>query len=145
MGMDNSDDDELVRLREKRLREMMGEMMGERMYSPGRVSRMVKEVTDMNITDLIQAHRYLVVDCWAEWCGPCMTIAPVIEQLAGEFGETVAFGKCDADMNTEVMRAYQISVIPTLLFFADGLLTGRLTGAYPKDSIRASILRTFGI
>ncbi len=140
MGNDNTDEDELVRLREKRLREMEGMM-----HSSGRTPGGVKEVTDMNIADLIQAHRFLVVDCWAEWCGPCMTIAPDIEELAGEFGGTIAFGKCDADINREVMRTYQISAIPTLLFFADGSLTGRLTGAYPKDSIRASMLRTFGL
>lgn len=140
MGNDNRDEDELVGLREKRRREME-EMMHSSREAPGAV----QEVTDMNIAGLIQDHRYLVVDCWAEWCGPCMTIAPVIEELAGEFGGTIAFGKCDADMNREVMRTYQISAIPTLLFFADGSLTGRLTGAYPKDSIRASMLRAFGL
>lgn len=140
MGNDNPDEDELVRLREKRLREME-----EMLHSSGRFPGAVMEVTDMNIADLIQAHRYLVVDCWAEWCGPCMTIAPVIEELAGEFGGTVAFGKCDADMNTGVMRTYRISAIPTLLFFAGGSLAGRLTGAYPKESVRAALLRTFGL
>lgn len=74
-----------------------------------------------------------------------MTIAPVIEELAGEFGGMVAFGKCDADMNTGVMHTYRISAIPTLLFFAGGSLAGRLTGAYPKESVRASLLRTFGL
>ena len=140
MGNDNLDEDELVRLRENRLREME-----EMMHSSGQAPGAVKEVTDMNIAELIQNHQYLVVDCWAEWCGPCMTIAPMIQELAGEFGGTIAFGKCDADMNRDVMRTYQISAIPTLLFFANGALTGRLTGAYPKDSIRSSMLRTFGL
>ncbi|MFA5396426.1 MAG: thioredoxin domain-containing protein [Methanogenium sp.] len=140
MSNDNSEEDELLRLREKRLREME-----EMLHSCGHTPGVVREVTDMNIADLIQAHRYLVVDCWAEWCGPCIKIGPVIEELAGEFGGTIAFGKCDADMNRDVMRTYQISAIPTLLFFTDGSLSGRLTGAYPKDSIRSSMLRAFGL
>ena len=139
MGIENPDDDELVRLREERLRDM--EM---RFQVPAGHSSVV-EVTDMNLADLIHGRRYLVVDCWAEWCGPCMTIAPVIEELAAEFAGTVTVGKCDADMNAEVMHTYRISAIPTLLFFANGTLAGRLTGAYPAETIRASLLRFFGL
>lgn len=105
----------------------------------------VMEVTDMNFTDVIQGHQYFVMDCQAEFCGPCITMASVIEELAGEFGGMVMFGTCDADMNLEVMAAFQISVTPTLLFFANGSLVGRLTGAYPKESISASLLRVFGL
>ena len=142
MVNDDPDDDERVRLREKRLSEMEGEL-GVFVHSSPCSRALVTEVTDMNLADLIQAHRYLVVDCWAEWCGPCQTIAPILEELAGEFGGTVTFAKCDADMNMEVMRTFRISAIPTLLFFSGGSLAGRLTGAYPKESIRASLLRTF--
>ena len=99
----------------------------------------------MNISDLIQAHQYLLIDCWAEWCGPCMTVAPVIEELAAEFAGTVTMGKCDADMNPGAMHAFQISAIPTLLFFANGSLAGRLTGAYPKGTIHSSLVRVFGL
>lgn len=144
MADDNPDADEHVRLREKRLREMEGGLGGG-VHSPSFPYAMVAEVTDMNCTGHIQAHRYLVVDCWAEWCGPCQTIAPAIEELAAEFEGTVAFAKCDADMNMEVMHTFRISAIPTLLFFAGGSLVGRLTGAYPKESIRASLLRTFDL
>jgi thioredoxin 1 len=136
----NPDEDELVRLREERLRDLEG-----RMNPPARTLGAVIGVTDMNIADLKQAHRYLVVDCWADWCGPCMAMAPVMDELAAEFAGTVTVGKCDADMNPGAMQAYQISAIPTLLFFANGSLVGRLTGAYPRESIRASLLRVFGL
>ena len=139
-----ADEDELAYLREKRKREIEVEM-GAMVHSPSGSPVAVKEVTDMNLVDLVQAHPYLVVDCWAEWCGPCMTIAPVIEELASEFMDVVTFGKCDADMNPGVMQTFQISAIPTLLLFAGGSLAGRLTGAYPKESIRASLMRTFGL
>lgn len=142
MVNDIPDDDELAHLREKRLREMEMEMGGMTNFSP-RSHVQIIEVTDMNFTELVQSHRYLLVDCWAEWCGPCMNTALVIEELAGEFADVVTFGKCDADMNAGVMRAFQISAIPTLLFFAGGYPAGRLTGAYPKESIRAALLRTF--
>lgn len=146
MVSDIPDEDELVRLREKRLREMGVEMEMRGMAHSSRCfDGLVTEVTDMNLTDLVQAHRYLVVDCWAEWCGPCMALAPVIEELAAEFSDTVTFGKCDADMNGGVMQTFGISAIPTLLFFVGGSLAGRLTGAYPKESIRAALLRTFDL
>nr|WP_274924934.1 thioredoxin domain-containing protein [Methanogenium marinum] len=103
----------------------------------------VVEVTDMNFTDLIQSHQYFVVGCWAEWCGSCTTMAPIIEELAGEFGGEVMFGTCDAEMNLEVMASFHILAIPTLLFFANGSLVGRLTGVHPKESIHASLLRVF--
>ncbi len=138
MANDNPGEDELVQLREKRLRDME-----RRMNSPAGPSGAVIEVTDMNIADLIQAHQYLVIDCWTDWCGPCMTMAPVIDELAAEFAGTVTMGKCDADTNPGVMQAFQISAIPTLLFFANGSLAGRLTGAYPKGSIHSSLLRVF--
>lgn len=136
-------DDELSRLREKRLKEMEAEMTGNLSSSPS--AALVGEVTDMNFPDIVRDNRYLVIDCWAEWCGPCMTIGPVIEELAAEFAGSVAFAKCDADQNAGVMKTFQISAIPTLLFFAGGSLAGRLTGAYPIESIRAAILRTFGL
>lgn len=137
------DDDELSRLREKRLKEMEAKLMGAMSPSPSGV--LVGEVTDMNFSDFVRAGRYVVIDCWAEWCGPCMAVGPVIEELAAEFTGLVTFGKCDADQNTGVMQTFQISAIPTLLFFAGGSLAGRLTGAYPKESIHAAIVRTFGL
>ncbi|WP_165077100.1 co-chaperone YbbN [Methanogenium sp. MK-MG] len=137
---DISYEDELADLREKRLRDLNGGV-----NVPARPPGTVIEVTDMNIGDLIHAHHYLVVDCWTEWCGPCMTIAPVIDELAAEFAGTVTIGKCDADMNLETMQAFQISAIPTLLFFANGSLAGRLTGAHSGGAIRTSLLRVFGL
>ena len=140
MVNENHDEEEHVHLREKQFRGM------ERMVNfPAGSSGAVIEVTDMNITDLIHAHQYLVVDCWADWCGPCMEMAPVIDEMAAEFAGMVVMGKCDADMNPGVLQAFQISAIPTLLFFANGSLAGRLTGVYPKGSIRASLLRAFGL
>lgn len=138
------DDDELLRLREKRLKEMEADLVGS-VSSPSSPRALVEEVTDMNFADIVRTNRYLVVDCWAEWCGPCMTIGPVIEELATEFAGSVTFGKCDADMNAGVMQNFRITAIPTLLFFSGGALAGRLTGAYPKESIHATLLRTFGL
>ena len=145
MVNDFSHDDELSLLREKRLKEMEAELGRGLSPSPSQSGAWVEDVTDMNFSDIVQAGRYVVIDCWAEWCGPCMAVGPVIEELAAEFAGSVTFGKCDADQNAGVMQTFQISAIPTLLFFAGGSLAGRLTGAYPKESIRAAIVRTFGL
>ncbi|GAB7015058.1 thioredoxin family protein [Methanogenium cariaci] len=137
---DISDEDELAGLREKRAGDLKS-----RVNVPAGFPGTVREVTDMNIHDLISTHQYLVVDCWSEWCGPCMTMAPVIDELAVEFAGMVTIGKCDADMNPEIMEAFQISAVPTLLFFANGSLAGRLTGVHSGEGIRTSLVRIFGL
>lgn len=129
-------DDELLRLREKKLREMERELAV-------RAGGAVREVTDATFQGFIQGNPRVLIDFWAEWCGPCRTLAPIVEDLAAEFAGRVAVGKCDTDGNPLIARSYQISAIPTLLLFSRGQLVDRIIGAYPAESIRARILRAF--
>jgi thioredoxin 1 len=129
-------DDDLRRIREKKLREMTREMG---MRAKGRV----QEVTDATFSTVIRESPRALVDFWAEWCGPCRMVAPVVENLAVEFAGSVDFGKCNTDDNPMVARTYQISAIPTLLLFSHGQVVDRIIGAYPAESIRARILRAF--
>ena len=132
-------DDELERLREKRRLELEA-VMGREGEATG-----VVEVTDLNFPAIIRDNECVLVDCWAEWCGPCRTVGPVIDELAVEFAGIVTVAKCDADANAGVLRSYQISAIPTLLFFRNGQMVGRLTGAYPKEIIRKHMVSAFDL
>ncbi|HQD27126.1 MULTISPECIES: thioredoxin [Methanoculleus] len=130
-------DDELQRLREERLREMEARLLGKQAG--------VIEITDDTFQKTIRDHPFVVVDVWAEWCGPCRMVAPIIEELARDFAGRVTFCKCNVDQNSRVAMRFGISAIPTLLFFANGALVDRVVGALPKETIRSKVARAFEI
>ena len=105
----------------------------------------VLTATGQNLEALARTHSYLVVDCWAPWCGPCRRVGPVMEALAAEFAGRIAFAKLNTDENQEVARQFGIQAIPTILLFQSGRLIGSITGAYPIDAMRAEVLRQFGL
>ena len=92
------------------------------------------EVTDDTFEEFVTDNPAAVVDCWAAWCFPCRVLSPMLEQLAGEYGE-IAFGKLNVDENPATAVQYGIMSIPTLLYFKDGKLVDRTMGALPKEAI----------
>lgn len=82
----------------------------------------------------------IVVDFWAEWCGPCKMIAPILEELAEENSETFKVGKVNVDDNRQTAMQYGVRSIPTLLVFKDGKVAGQIVGAMPKDALKKKIL-----
>lgn len=78
----------------------------------------------------------VVVDFWASWCLPCRAIAPLIEELAGEYQGRLKFGKLNVDENPQTAAAYGIMSIPTLLIFRGGEVAGRVVGAQPKNVLK---------
>ena len=83
-------------------------------------------------SEVLEAKQPVMVDFWAEWCGPCQVIAPVIEDLAAEFEGKVKVGKLDVDNNPLTASEYHIHSIPTLLFFKDGQVVDQVVGVVSK-------------
>ena len=99
-----------------------------------------KTVTDTSFgTDVLGADGPVLVDFWAEWCGPCKLIAPLLDEIAKEKGETVKVAKVDVDQNQSLSARYNIRAIPTLLFFKDGQLRDQVTGMTSKKDLLGRI------
>jgi thioredoxin 1 len=96
---------------------------------------MALEVNDGNFEELvIKSGIPVVVDFWAEWCGPCRMIAPMMEELSNEYSGKALVVKCDVDNSPNVASKYSIRNIPTVLFFKDGKVADKQVGAVPKSN-----------
>lgn len=91
--------------------------------------------------DVLQSDVPVLVDFWATWCGPCIAIAPAVEELAGEFEGRAKVRKVDVDANQDLAMRYGIMSIPALILFKGGQEVDRIVGAMPKDHLRAMIER----
>ena len=100
---------------------------------------MALEVTDANFEELVNAGKPMVLDFWAEWCGPCRMVSPIIDELASEYEGKVTIGKMDVDNNNDVVAQFGIRNIPTVLFFKDGKLVDKQVGAAQKSAFVAKI------
>ncbi len=100
----------------------------------------ILDVTDATFEDeVLKSVQPVLVDFWAEWCAPCRQLAPVIKELADEYGDQLRVAKMDADANTETAAKLQIRALPTLLFIKGGEIKGSLVGNQPKTKIQEQI------
>tara|TARA_B100001750_G_C15381077_1_gene532474 strand:+ start:291 stop:611 length:321 start_codon:yes stop_codon:yes gene_type:complete len=97
------------------------------------------EISDSNFNEIVTKNSVVLIDFWAEWCGPCRMIAPMIEELANEYNGKALVGKLDVDNNQESSIKFGVRSIPTLLVFKNGELVDRHVGAVPKDTLSKSL------
>jgi thioredoxin 1 len=96
---------------------------------------MAIEVNDNNFDDqVIKSDKPVMVDFWAEWCGPCRMVAPIMEEISREYEGKAVVVKCDVDSSPGVAAKYSIRNIPTVLFFKDGKIADKQVGAVPKNN-----------
>ena len=96
---------------------------------------MAKEFTDDNFqVEVLDSDKLSMIDFWAEWCGPCRAIGPVVEELSKEFEGRVNIGKVNVDHNPQLSMNYGITSIPAILFIKNGQVVDKLVGAQPKHS-----------
>jgi thioredoxin 1 len=102
----------------------------------------IVEVTDANFDcDVLKSDKPVLIDFWAAWCGPCRAIAPIVEELAGEYQGKITVGKMDVDRNSATPMRYKVTGIPTLLVFKNGQVVEQLVGYRSKDDIQKALDR----
>ncbi|MDH2903259.1 MAG: thioredoxin [Actinomycetota bacterium] len=100
----------------------------------------ITTLTDATFDEVVgSSDKPLLVDFWAEWCGPCKMIAPILDEFADEQGDKFVIGKLDVDVNVATATKYSVMSIPTLLLFKNGEVVARLVGAKPKGALLQEI------
>ena len=101
---------------------------------------MAVEFTDSNFEEVaLKSGKPVMVDFWAEWCGPCRVVGPVVEELANDYDGKVVIGKVNVDHNSELSAKYGIRNIPTIIFIKDGEVDDKSVGASPKNILEEKI------
>jgi len=97
---------------------------------------MALEITQSNFDEVVlKSSKPVVLDLWAEWCGPCRMIAPSIEELAVEYADKAIIGKVDVDSNPTIAQKFSVMNIPTVLFLKNGVVVDKVVGAVPKKKL----------
>ncbi len=101
------------------------------------------ELNSANFDEIRKSNNKIVLDCWADWCGPCRMLAPTIDKLARDYSGEVTFAKMDCDKNQNLVQQFRIMAIPTILFFKDGEVVDQIIGLVPREEIEAVMKRHF--
>lgn len=98
---------------------------------------MVTEITIQNLDEVLAAETPAVIDFWAEWCGPCRMMSPVVDELAEQYAGKITVGKCNVDEQGDIAVKYLIRSIPTIFFFKGGQIVDKQVGAVSKSELAA--------
>lgn len=104
-----------------------------------KIEAMALELTNANFEETIASGKPVLVDFWAEWCGPCRMVGPIVEELSNDYDGKAIVGKVNVDENPEISSKYGIRNIPTILFFKDGEVVDKSVGAVPKNVLAEKI------
>jgi thioredoxin 1 len=131
----SEENEELKRIREKKLAEFKArKQMGNEPV----------HVTDADFEETVKKHQLALIDFWASWCGPCLALAPTIEELVKDYAGKVLIGKLNVDENPQTAECFQVFSIPTLLIMKDGKEVDRIVGCVPKKHIEAALRKHLG-
>ncbi|MBR2169255.1 MAG: thioredoxin [Alistipes sp.] len=100
---------------------------------------MALAITNENYEALMTSGKPVVIDFWAEWCGPCRMVGPIIDELAAEYEGQVIIGKCDVDSCDDIVAQYRVRNIPTIVFIKGGEIVDKTVGATTKENLKAKI------
>jgi thioredoxin 1 len=131
--------DELEEIRARKLESYWSDMQPPSVTLERKTPNAPIKVTDGNFDSLIEDYDFMIVDCWAPWCGPCRMLGPVIDELAKDYSGKVVFGKLNTDENRGTAHRFGIMSIPTLLFIKKGHHVDTILGAVPKPVIETKI------
>jgi len=131
----SEENEELKRIREKKLAEFKArkEMGNEPVH-----------VTDADFEETVKKHSLALIDFWASWCGPCLALTPVIEELSKDYAGRVLIGKLNVDENPKTAECFQVFSIPTLLIMKNGQEVDRIVGCVPKKHIETALKKQLG-
>lgn len=135
----SKEDAELKHIKEKKLRELMGLKEKEHELNPDPT-----HITDSNFNEIVNQHSLALIDCWAPWCGPCLALAPTIEELTEKYAGKVLVGKLNVDENPRTAERFQIFSIPTTLIMKNGREVDRIVGLVPKNHVEAVLRKHLG-
>ena len=127
-------DDEVEGIRARKRAELEGAIGATDSVVPMRL-------TDANFWEIVKGNRVVLVDFWAEWCGPCHRIAPTVEAIAKDYAGRLTVGKLNTDENRRTAETFGIQSIPTLLVFKDGELVDSVVGAVPRPFLEETLQR----
>ncbi len=100
---------------------------------------MALAITTENFEELVGGTLPVVIDFWAEWCGPCRTIAPIIDELSAEYEGRIVIGKCDVEDNDDIVAKFAVRNIPTIVMLKGGVVVDKQVGASTKEALKAKL------
>jgi|BEDMetMinimDraft_2_1075160.scaffolds.fasta_scaffold00087_10 thioredoxin 1 len=135
--MSSDYDPELEELLKKKIKQIMNTSKGVQENQKTQ-EELVAHLDSNTFDNFIKSHKVAVIDFWAEWCAPCIMLAPIIEELAKDYPQ-VGFGKVNSDENRDIAARYGVMSLPTVIFFKNGEPVEEVIGAVPREEIEIRI------